>query len=151
MLNLEPLIANLVNDVLRALRGVTLDELRELVAIASPPSGRAQASRRGARRAPGRSARPWTTAKRGADTPLAPEGSFVEITDPDRLLAAAMTASPREAPEPPGRSPAGPDEEPPRSTERLTTAAAKVALREGETLARPLGGAGPVVRRVKRV
>jgi hypothetical protein len=168
MLNLEPLIARFVDDVLRAIRAASLEELREACAPrgATPvaPSRRASAPRKTrskatvrprprptpGRREPLRNSHPARTERAesiGGGPLPAPEPALgAEITDPDRLLAAALP--PEDAPTSPTGAPEEPEEEPPPSTERPAPSA-PVALREGETLARA-DGAAVVIRRAKR-
>lgn len=155
MRDLQPLINRLVDDVLRLLRGASEAELRELMesADAGPPPRR-RAARRSkpkatpkqavlpARRRPGRRTR--TVA---VPTPAPEEPLHAEITDPERLLAAAAPAA----------IPAHPDvasvaaEEPssPPNGERRAVDAG-IVLRSGESLARASAHGGVVIRRSKR-
>jgi hypothetical protein len=159
MLDLQPLIDRFVEGVLRALRGASLDELRELLApgtparVPRPPAAvpRAAPARRQAR--PQRPVRAAATSapRRAARAALASElaaepFAFAEITDPERLLAATVaprgTTAPLEAPS------ADLEGEPPASAER-PTGGATARLRAGESLARATG-AGVVIRRAKK-
>jgi hypothetical protein len=124
MLDLQPLVDRFVEDVLRAVRGASLDELRELLA-------------------PGTLAR---VRRSPAAVPRAEPPAFAEITDPERLLAA--TVAPRGATAPLEAPPADLEGEPPPSAER-PTGGATARLRAGESLARATG-AGVVIRRAKR-
>jgi hypothetical protein len=160
MLDLQPLIDRLVEDVLRAVRGASLDELRELLAagrparVRRPPAAvpRAAPARRQAR--PQRPVRTAATSapRKAARTAFAPEPAvpeppaFAEITDPERLLAA--TVAPRGATAPLEAPPTDLEREPPPSAEQPTSGAT-ARLRAGESLARATG-AGVVIRRAKR-
>jgi hypothetical protein len=159
MLDLQPLVDRLVEDVLRAVRGASLDELRELLAPAAParmrrPSAavpRAAPARRQARpKRPVRAAAA-SAPRKAAPAALAPEPAveppaFAEITDPERLLAA--TVAPRGVTAPQEAPPTDLEVEPPPSAER-PTGGATARLRAGESLARATG-AGVVIRRAKR-
>jgi hypothetical protein len=141
MLDFRPLVARFVDDVFRALRHASLEELRELL---GPPTPAAPAARRSLTppAASPRARRPRKAAP-AAERPL-----WAEITDPERLLAAILESPMRAVPPP--STPAVADSEAPReqapnSTERPTTA----ALRAGETLARASGG-GMVIRRTRK-
>jgi hypothetical protein len=155
MLDLQPHVDRFVEDVLRAVRGASLDELRELLApstparVRRPPAAvpRAAPARRQAR--PQRPVRAAATSARrkAAPEPAVPDPpAFAEITDPERLLAA--TVAPRGATAPHEAPPAGLEGEPPPSAER-PTGGATARLRAGESLARATG-AGVVIRRAKR-
>jgi hypothetical protein len=156
MLNLEPLVARLVEDVLRALGSLTLEDLRELAAPSATPSPRKSAAvpdvpvvrRRAKRRlAPGRvrSSPPARVADQGRAAPGAivdlPAGA--DITDPERLLA---TARPplldRE-----GGAPT--DGEPSPAGAVRHGVGSVVPLRPGERLA-SASGASVVIRRAKK-
>jgi hypothetical protein len=155
MLDLQPLIDRFVEDVFRAVRGASLDELRELLAQGTPTRARrppvavprAAPARRQARpKRPVRAA-PASAPRKAAPAALAPEPpAFAEITDPERLLAA--TVAPRGATAPLEAPPTDPEGEPPPSAER-PTGGATARLRAGESLARATG-AGVVIRRAKR-
>jgi hypothetical protein len=157
MLDLQPLVDRFVEDVLRAVRGASLDELREALAqgaparVGRPPAAvpRAAPARRQARpKRPVRAAATSATRK-AAPAALAPDPEppgFAEITDPERLLAA--TVAPRGATAPLEAPPADLEGEPPPSAER-PTGGATARLRAGESLARATG-AGVVIRRAKR-
>jgi hypothetical protein len=155
MLDLQPLVDRFVEDVLRAVRAASLDELRELLGpamparVRRPPAAvpRAAPARRHAR--PKRPVRvaAASTPRNTAPAALAPEPpAFAEITDPERLLAA--TVAPRGATAPLEAPPADLEGEPPPSAERPTSGAT-ARLRAGESLARATG-AGVVIRRAKR-
>jgi len=163
MLNLQPLVARFVDDVLRALRGASLDDLRDLLAPERdaplrPPQRRVSVVRREPTR---RSARPRPAKRKAATAPSseptapvvdvaepAPEPPVVaEITDPEGLLAGAPTLE--RAPTPAHGAPqAAAEPEPPPSAARPTVSPT-AALREGESLARA-AGVGLVIRRAKR-
>ncbi len=160
MLDLQPLVDRFVEDVLRAVRGASLDELRELLApgtparVRRPPAAvpRAAPARRQARPKRPVSAAATSALRKAAPAALAPEPAvpeppaFAEITDPERLLAA--TVAPRGATAPLEAPPADLEGEPPPSAER-PTGGATARLRAGESLARATG-AGVVIRRAKR-
>jgi hypothetical protein len=135
MLDLQPLVTRLVEDILRAIRAASLDELRGPAKGAAKPRRRAPTPRRPPKR----------------PVAVAPERpSLTDITDPEALLGLAAWAA-AEAPAPPaapceiallrGES-LHPNERP--------AAAARAHLRAGETLARE-AGTGVVIRRAKRV
>jgi hypothetical protein len=164
MLNLEPLIARFVDDVLRAVRRTNLNELRDLLVTApaaAPGAPRRRAAAPGKAPAGLRTAKPMAPAPAGDALALKPRPArtetpadhvptsepleIAEITDPERLLA---DAAPSGALAPYLAAEGEPEEEPPPSTERLA-ARPTVALREGESLARD-AGAGIVIRRRKR-
>ena len=171
MLNLEPLIARLVEDVLCSIRTVPLAELIS-------PSGRASPSKStAARRVPirpdGRRDRDPEVGRRHVKRPLHTTESQsrsalnradavgalhepstgADITDPARLLAMTrqlhLPPHPEEAPATAGGgAPTVPEEEPPSSTVRPVLGSV-VRLRPGESLA-STSGAGIVIRRPKR-
>jgi hypothetical protein len=163
MLNLDPLIARLVEEILRAIRSATLEELRDLTA----PSKRTSTSKSSAaRRVPVRSRRVKRRLPGRVDTKLRsrsisdradalPERTIPEptaeadITDPERLLAMAPLPRARRA-SVPGESGAraNREEEPPPSNVRPVVRLA-VSLRPGERLAN-IPGAGIVIRRSKK-
>jgi hypothetical protein len=163
MLNLESLIARLVEDVLLAIRGATLAELRELVApsdrgsTGEPPAAFRVAipGRRVRRRRPG-SIVPDSQSRDVSDR--ADAGSVVatrerptggDITDPESLLAIPPPPKPQQVPAPDESGvPAGPEEAPPPSSVRLVRESG-VSLRPGETLA-SASGTGIVIRRAKK-
>jgi hypothetical protein len=163
MLDLQPIITRFVDDVLRALRGASLDELRALLgpAASSAPAPARRASASGSRKAGGRRTRraaseaqpparapasPRTRAVLPPPEPAEPPTVAEMITDPEALLAAAFAEPPAPAPEEP--VPAAVESEPPASAER-PKAGVVTRLRAGETLARE-AGAGVVIRRAKR-
>jgi hypothetical protein len=162
MLDLEPLIAGLVEDIFRAIRHASVDELRQLrngqdAPSASSPSARTAGPRASLREPRGRRATPRAPAarpesasrsKRIATLPQhAPEPApFSEITDPEQLLGATTTQGPaRSAALPPVEVEA----EPPASGP-LPANGRALRLREGETLARSTGD-GIVIRRPRSV
>jgi hypothetical protein len=157
MLNLEPLIARLLEDVLRAIGSLTLEDLRDLMAPSPTASPRRSPavprvpvpSRRAKRRLPRRTVAnspPPSASDKGRATPPAiqepPAGA--DITDPERLLATAGPPLPR------GESDMRVDGEgePPSSTVR-PVGGSVVPLRTGETLA-SAPGSGVVIRRTKK-
>lgn len=157
MVNLEPLIARLVEDVLRAIGSLTLEELRDLISpstAASPRKSRAVPSvpvpsRRAKRSLPRRtvtSAPPASVSDQGRAAPgVVPEPpTGADITDPERLLATAPPPLPR------GESDvrAAGEDPPPSSTVRAFVASV-VPLRPGERLA-SASGASIVIRRAKK-
>jgi hypothetical protein len=169
MLNLEPLINRLVNDVLRAIRGASLAELR---AVLGSPGGEVEPQPR----APNSPRLPRTSAKRGRVRPsdlgvgavdslrLAAEPEpHSEITDPERLLlasAARPLPEPVEAPAAESASMAStstdtvstePEEAPPSGAvaRPVVAMAATSRLRDGESLASTPGMA-VVIRRAKK-
>ena len=161
MLNLQPLVNRFVEDVLRAVRGASLDELREAPGPGYARAGAASPGGCPARRAgPSPGAPPAPRARGGNVCPLGrqrPRRSrrswpcptrprSQEITDPERLLAA--TVAPRGAAAPLEAPPADLEGAPPPSAER-PTGGATARLRAGESLARATG-AGVVIRRAKR-
>jgi hypothetical protein len=158
----EPLIARFVEDVLRAVRTASLDELRDLLAPETTPAPSApRRAERAMKTARAPVARPQRT--RAARLPAvrakvpAPQSEapveveelpeIAEITDPERLLAAELEASSAHAP-PPAPS-AAEQGEPPPSSERLHVGRA-ATLRDGESLARA-DGAAVVIRRAKKL
>lgn len=159
-LDFEPLVARFVEDVIAALRGATLDDLRDLLAdtqprsVASPRPAPPPPKRRRKPRAPARPPGPTARATRSRSTAMeAPDPpGHAEITDPERLLAggpaeaAAVGPTPaHDAPvEDPGPCPA---EAPPSAPEPALRAT--VRLREGESLAGHAAGA-VVIRRARR-
>jgi hypothetical protein len=165
MLNLEPLIARLVDDVLRAIRTATLAELRAVLAsseldlerkprlaapsrVAPPPEvKRVPASRRKPPPAPAALAAPRSHPE--------PE-PHSEITDPERLLAPPSAPPPSERVETaPQDEPvvAAPEEAPPESPAPAAVVHAvghaPARLRVGESLANTTG-TGVVIRRAKK-
>lgn len=156
MLDLQPLIARFVDDVLRTIRTASLDELRALlgedVEVASAP--RVKRSARKPRRRAARAHVPVRAPSRAeeqaredaAPTPEPP--AQAEITDPEALLAAATgSPAPSAAPEPSLVLIEGGGDAAPSSTERPLRRATR--LRAGESLAREVG-TGVVIRRAKR-
>jgi hypothetical protein len=142
MLNLEPLIARLVDDVLRAIGTLTLEDLRDL---AAPSTMAARAKRPLPRRKVTRS-----RSKGASDSDGAAPGAVMElpaegdITEPERLLA---TARPHVLTDE-DRGRADREEEPPSSSVRPVVGFV-VSLRPGERLA-SAPGAGVVIRRAKK-
>jgi len=163
MLDLQPLIARFVDDVLLALRGATFEELRELLSanatsegVPSPRPRKPRPTRQGRGAARRAAPRPAPARARVAPSPLRFEQAtepteppaLAEITDPEGLLAAALAPTPPVAAHPPHIAPATPEGgQLPRGI-RLALSAVG-ALREGESLAR-VAGAGLVIRRAKR-
>jgi hypothetical protein len=164
MLKFNVIIDRFVDDVLRAIRGATLEDLRELFVrsegsqpVARPGGRRAMRSKRANKGAPAAPpARPG--AKRTARAPrrpasapaappeAAPEPPIVaEITDPEVLLGSQELPAAEAAPTSAPVADAG---DPPPSAERPAVGPT-VALREGERLARA-DGAAIVIRRAKR-
>jgi hypothetical protein len=156
MLKLEPLVARLVEDVLRALGSLTLEDLRDLVAPSATPSPRKSAAgphvpvarRRAKRRlALGRvrNSPPARVADQGRAAPGAivdlPAGA--DITDPERLLAAARP------PLPDREGGAATDGEEPAAGAVRPGVGSVVPLRAGERLANA-SGASIVIRRAKK-
>jgi hypothetical protein len=163
MLNLEPLIARLVDDVLGAIRTATLAELRAVLAsseldlerkprlaapspVARPPEvKRVPASRRKPPSAP---------ASLGVQRSHPEPEPHSEITDPERLLAPPVPPPPRVDTAPQDEPVvAAPEEAPPES--RASTPVvhavghAPARLRVGESLANTTG-TGVVIRRAKK-
>jgi hypothetical protein len=159
MLHLEPLIARLVDDVLRAIREASIEELRDLLPAAEtqrPPRGRAarpvaapvprprhKAVRPTKRARVARAERAVTHG--GASRPEI--HAFEEITDPERLLGLVWPALPQEetrATTAPQHETVAAEDESPRPS-----APVRAPLRAGETVIRD-NGAGVVTRRAKR-
>jgi hypothetical protein len=170
MLNLEPLIARLVDDVLRAIRSATLAELRAVLEsseqdlerksrapdplrTARPPAKRVPASR-----VTRLAAQAVVTESRSHPEPE----PHSEITDPERLLARPTPPAappPEEADPPPAGGAQGesvePEEEPPNTPAPVAPAVTHTAgnaparLRVGESLANTTG-TGVVIRRAKK-
>jgi hypothetical protein len=152
MLNLKPLVARLVEDVLQAIRQATLAELHELTAASNRASPRKPSA---ARRVPipsGQVKRPSrgrvAAELRSGDVSNPADGASVgairepttgaDITDPERLLAASST---------PGQ--VASEEQPPPLSVRPKVSSV-VTLRPGERLA-SASGAGIVIRRHKKM
>jgi hypothetical protein len=163
MLNLEPLITRLVDDVLRAIRGATLAELRSVLALPEDKIGEApravgasRVSRARAKAGPAGTVAVARTAIPETRSPPEPEPhSTAEITDPERLLAAA-TATPdlADAPAPAVQVAQAPEaEEAPASGPVAilprAPASATARLRVGESLASG-HGSSVVIRRAKK-
>jgi hypothetical protein len=157
MLKLEPLVARLVEDVLRALRSVTLEDLRDLAAPSATPSPRKSAAvvphvpvvhRRAKRRLALERVKNSPPA-RVADQGRAARDSIVDlpagadITDPERLLATAR------APLPDREGGAPTDGEEPPAGAVSPGVGAVMPLRPGERLANA-SGASIVIRRAKK-
>jgi hypothetical protein len=156
MLKLEPLVARLVEDVLRALRSVTLEDLRDLAAPSATPSPRKSAAvphvpvvhRRAKRRlAVGRvkNSPPARVADQGraARDAIVDLPAGADITDPERLLATARPPLPDRE----GGAPSD-GEEPPAGAVSPGVGSV-VPLRPGERLANA-SGASIVIRRAKK-
>jgi hypothetical protein len=156
MLDLRPLTARLVDDLLRLIRGASVEELRELLgpAVVGPPPRRRRPRRSKPKPAPKRAApskrRSATPRPRAAAAPApAPEPpAHAEITDPERLLAAGEVAATTRASVRPRAAPVATEEPSPPSGERRA-AGPNVALRQGESLAHA-SERGVVIRRRKR-
>jgi len=163
MLNLEPLIARLVEDVLGAIRGATLGELRELMAPSNRAlTGKSSAARhvpipspRVTRRLPGRTVRGSQSRSVSDRADALSVGAILglpreaDITDPERLLDTTRLPRPQQAPaRGEGGVLDGPQEEPPSITVRPVLGSV-VSLRPGESLV-SASGAGIVIRRVKK-
>jgi hypothetical protein len=151
MLDLRPLIARLVDDLLRVIRGASVEELGELLApVEDPPRRR----RRVRRSKPRPAAKPAARPKRrpaapqvGAAPAPAPEPpTHAEITDPERLLAAAAVEALTRASVRPHVAPVAAEEPSPPSGQR-PAAGANIALRQGESVARVSEHGGVVIRR----
>jgi hypothetical protein len=172
MLNLEPLIARLVNDVLHAIRGAALVELRAVLESserelerkprALGPSGVARAP---AKSVPASRGRRSLAAGALTESRSHPEPEpHSEITDPERLLAPASSQPPPPPSERIGDAPSveATQEEPVEAEEEPANSPAPVAevvahsagnaparLRVGESLANTTG-TGMVIRRAKK-
>jgi hypothetical protein len=168
MLKLQPLIARLVDDVLRLVREAAMDDLRRLVvsdaerSLESPPVKRTSGStsgatsgarrdvptrRRGALHEPAQ--RSHQVAKNAAENPdRAPPPAVAEITDPEALLAgAAPKPAPPLALEYTRVSESESDG--PASAVRPLPLVSPVRLMGNETLAR-VSSSGVVIRRARR-
>jgi hypothetical protein len=150
-------------DVLRAIRGITLAELRGLTAPSNRASARESSS---ARPAPGPSRRVKRRLRRKIATDsqsrrVSDRGDAVsvgailglpagaDITDPERLLETTPLTRPQQAPAPSeGGAADDPEEEPPSSTVRPVVGSV-VSLRPGESLV-SASAAGIVIRRAKK-
>ncbi|MGO9837423.1 MAG: hypothetical protein ACLP1X_24805 [Polyangiaceae bacterium] len=156
MLKLEPLVARLVEDVLRAIGRLTLEDLRDLAAPSAAPSPRKSAAvpriqvvrRRAERRLALGRVRNWPPAgmaDQGSAAPGAivdrPEGA--DITDPERLLATARPPMPDRD----GGAPTDGEESPAGAVR--PGVGSVVPLRPGERLA-SASGASVVIRRAKK-
>lgn len=168
MLRLQPLIDRFVDDVLRAVRNASVDDLRDLTtaraesAPAARPTARRAKPRKpteGSRSAPPPPPRELARTHVGTgllkQTPVPPleprranpdPSGLAEITDSERLLVAQPPHPPEPAASP--RPQAAAPRQPPPSAEGPVHRPA-VALREGETLVRADAGA-VVIRRAKR-
>jgi hypothetical protein len=169
MLNLEPLIARLVEDVLRCIGEATLAELEAVTAtrLAAPKPARAtrRSPRRSARRNPPRAIRPAATPPPSGDV-LEPPG-FDAITRPEDLLVATAPTAAAASVVPPAVVPAAtapaatananetayddgsPDAEeggPPSSVQPARPSTP--TLRDGESVVRATA-AGVVIRRAR--
>jgi len=152
MHKLAPFIDRFVHDVLRVLRGATLDELSELFSEPDRPVRLPRATAIRAAERPRRARRSThvpapAERHRAAKTTLRSLARSIvaDITDPERLLAAtAPGALPAVR-----RAPVAADEDaPPASGERVAHDVVR-SLRAGETLVRA-SGSGIVIRRAKR-
>jgi hypothetical protein len=149
MLDLQPLIGRLVDDLLRVIRGASVEELYELFGTPEgdpgrPRRGRTKSpSKHAARPVSGRASRPARAV--AARSPAGEPPLHSEITDPESLLAASALEAPRESVRP-HPAPA-PDEEPSPPRDERHAARANVALRHGESVARASDHGGIVIRR----
>jgi hypothetical protein len=157
MLNLEPLVARLVEDVLRALGSLTLEDLRDLAAPSATPSPRrsaavpyvpvvrrrAKAKRRLARGRARNSPPARVANNRAAAGAIVDLPAGADITDPERLLATARAPLPDRE----GGAPAD-GEEPPAGAVSPRVGSV-VPLRPGERLA-SASGTSIVIRRAKK-
>lgn len=167
MLWLQPLIDRFVDDVLRAIRNATLEDLRNLTSARaeSAPAARPAARKAKPRNRAGSRSATLPSRRQPAPThvgtgvleqaPVLPQeprrpapdpSGFAEITDPERLLA-AQPPHPPETAAPPRPQAAAAGQPPPRAERPAHRPA--VPLREGETLVRADAGA-VVIRRAKR-
>jgi type IV secretory pathway VirB10-like protein len=170
MLNLEPLITRLVDDVFRAIRGAVLAELREILESSEQdlerkprPLDPSRVVRPPVKRVPvARATRPETSSARTESRSHPEPEPYSEITDPERLLAHPQAPPPAPAEEvepPPAPSvqsePLEPEAEPPSPPAPVAAATPHTAgnaparLRAGESLANTTG-TGMVIRRAKR-
>jgi hypothetical protein len=166
MLKLQPLIARLVDDVLRLVREAAMEDLRRLVVSdaerspESPPVKRTSGATSGARRVadvPNRRRgalhepvqRSHQVAKNPAKNPdRAPPPTVAEITDPEALLAGAAPK-----PVPPlaleYTRVSESESDGPASAVRPLPLVSPVRLMGNETLAR-VSSSGVVIRRARR-
>jgi hypothetical protein len=170
MLNLEPLITRLVDDVLRAIRGAALAELREILASSEHdlerkprPLDPSRVFHPPAKGFPVARATRSATPVARAESRTHPEPEpHSEITDPERLLAHPKAPPPPAVPpaeevEPPlaQSAPVESEAEPPTPAAPAAAAVehsagnAPTRLRVGESLANTTG-TGMVIRRAKR-
>jgi hypothetical protein len=155
MLDLQPLIARLVDDVFRLIRGASVGELRELLGQAEgrSPVERGRRAER-SKSAPARKAaprprrEPAVREKRARPaTVIAPEASVhAEITDPEWLLGVATPSAPTRAFVRNDTALVAVEESSPSSGQRPASRAS-VGLRSGESMARASERGGVVIRR----
>jgi hypothetical protein len=150
MKKLDALIAGFADEVFRAIRGATLEELAELRGAPPPAVREPLATRAAVPMAPmlapaaSRKAAPWPSPLKPHVTRSARNAQnahvVAEITDPESLLR--LEAAP-----PPTHAEPAPETPPPISTEKPISSVA-VHLRANEALVRA-SGAGVVIRRRK--
>jgi hypothetical protein len=152
MLNLQPIIARFVDNVLEALRGASLEEVREALAPEPPPIRFRPVITSPAPTRRGRVSKRQPTLQLAPGGPVAASApahdapTLHEITDPAALLEAAVAeyGAPKAYEWLLTTDEAGPPES------RVQPARiAEPTLREGESLART-SGAGVVIRRAKK-
>jgi hypothetical protein len=154
---LQPLIARLVDDVLRLIREAAMEDLKNLVVSdgrRSPeprPVERTSGTRRAASvsiRRPALQESPKQSLEAAKTLDLAPLPTVAEITDPEALLAGAVPAP---VPPPvfgPARVTEAEGDGPPSAVRPLPIVS-PVRLMGNETLAR-VSGSGVVIRRGRR-
>jgi hypothetical protein len=158
MLNLQPLVARFVDDILSAIRSASLDDLRDLspaLLKSETRKAKPEAPPRTAPRPTGRTAAPRPTLARPRSRPIidrepspsAEPESPGDITDPATLLVMGMDHSRREPPR--SRPEVAPVEHAAKRAMPRATAPANANLRAGETVARA-GASGLIIRRAKR-
>ena len=156
MLHLETLLEHLVDDLLRALRSASLDELSELLAgdtpaerggLAPRPKGVRRVRRKPIRKPPPDTLTPGRARRQPAKKPAKKPGPhaphLADITDPERLLAGPAKGI--EEPDTQGTHSA--ERESPPSVVR-PAGDTRPRLQIGESLARS-HGSGVVIRRAK--
>lgn len=164
MLNLEPLVARFVDELLRTLRRASIDELCDALKTTEPsapaapthPSVRSVEQQQPVHSTPApRAERRRPVRRKVVVVPAAPSShpashephAVGEITEPERLLAVALESLPA-APAPTQDVEDPPADAPPESGER-TTASHPPRLRHGEA-AVAVKGSTFVIRRAKR-
>jgi hypothetical protein len=151
MLDFQPLIARLVDRLLRLVREASVEELRDLLlpAEADPAPSRRRPLRGKLRQAaksaprPKRRAVPHRPRALAAPVPAVEPPLHAEITDPDRLLAAAAPSAPTTASARPRTAPVATAEPSPPNGQRSVSA----KLRSGESVAHASERGGVVIRR----